>query len=111
MANEKTSAVLVRVPTRLHFAAKGVAGTRGVKIGVVYSEALAQWFNSLKRSVKTLAEIPGSGYEIVKIAIPGLLHALAKSEAALERVELREFYSLALQSYIGVAARKRGVKP
>jgi hypothetical protein len=35
------STVLVRVPTKLHLGAKRIAGGRGVKLAVVYAEALA----------------------------------------------------------------------
>jgi len=41
MKTEKTSAVLVRIPTHLHVGAKRLAGGRGVKLAVVYAEALA----------------------------------------------------------------------
>jgi hypothetical protein len=49
----------------------------------------------------------GDGYVVVKIKIPGQLHALAKSESALEQVEVREYYQKALEKYIGITARKR----
>ena len=39
-------------------------------------------------------------YSVVKVLMPNALHALAKSEAALEQIELRELYRRAVEAYV-----------